>query len=67
MILMEAHTRTMHNSHSVEFSINWCNYFNIVTADSGSQMRIRDGPVLLNLVKLLKLSVEPLEEEGGGR
>ena len=43
------------------------NHFNIVFTNPVPELGIGNGPVLLYLVKLLKLRVEPLEKEEGGR
>ena len=56
----------MTSSHSVEFGIELCNHFNIVFTNPVPEVGIGDGPVLLHLVKLLKLRIEPLEKDRGG-
>ena len=43
------------------------NHFNIVFTNPVPELGIGNGPVLLYLVKLLKLRVEPLEKEEGER
>ena len=54
----------MHNSHSVELSIERAHQLNVLDSNTSPQLAVWDGPVLLDPTQLLYLCVKPLAEWG---